>query len=57
MNYVLVLIALFCAVFAEVVALGNKLGSSTWEEWVAGALIAYFLSLLIPWVEARRAPQ
>jgi hypothetical protein len=56
MNYLFVLAAFLCSLAALVVALGNSLGSSTWEEWVAGALAAYFLSLLVPWVEARRTP-
>jgi len=55
MSYLLVLVAFVCALLAEFVALGAQLFGSTWEEWVAGALCAYFLSLLVPWVDAKRA--
>lgn len=53
MSYLLVLVAFVCALAAEVVELGGQLFGSTWQEWIAGALAAYFLSLLVPWVEAR----
>jgi hypothetical protein len=56
MNLLFVLAALVCAIFALIIALGNSLFSSTWADWIAGALIAYFLSLLVPWVETRRGP-
>lgn len=54
MGILLVLAAAVCAFFALLIALGTSLWSSTWSEWVAGALLAYFLSLLVPWAEARR---
>jgi hypothetical protein len=54
MSYLLVFAAFICALFALIISLGNNLFSSTWQEWVAGALMAYFLSLLVPWVETQR---
>lgn len=57
MNYLLVLAAFLCSLAALVVSLGNSLGGSTWQQWLAGALVAYFLSLLVEWVEAWRAPR
>lgn len=54
MSLLLVLVAFVCALLAEFVALGASLFNSTWQEWIAGALAAYFLSLLLPWVESRR---
>jgi hypothetical protein len=54
MSYLLLLAAFLCALAALVVALGNSLGGSTWEQWIAGALLAYLLSLLVPWLEERR---
>lgn len=54
MSAVLVLAAAVCSFFALLIALGTNLWGSTWSEWIAGALLAWFLSLLIPWVEARQ---
>lgn len=36
--------ALACFVCALLVALGVDLGGSTWQEWIAGGLVAYLLS-------------
>jgi hypothetical protein len=54
-SYLLVLVAFVCAGLGELVALGADVFGSTWQEWVAGALCAFLLSLLVPWAEARRA--
>lgn len=40
--YLLLIAALVCAVISLVVALGADLGGSTWQEWISGALTAYF---------------
>jgi hypothetical protein len=53
-SYLLVLVAFVCAGLGELVALGADVFGSTWDEWVAAALCAYLLSLLVPWAEARR---
>lgn len=54
MPTILVFAAFLCALIAEFVALGADLFGSTWEQWVAGALLAFFLAQFWPWVEARR---
>ncbi len=54
MNTLLVFVAFICALFGELIALGAKLFGSTTTEWLFAALMAYFLSLLWPWVDARR---
>lgn len=56
MSLVLVFAALVCAFIALLLSLGAHLFGWTWDQWIAGALVAYFLSLLWPWVDARRAP-
>lgn len=53
MNYVLVIVAFLCSLAAWVTAYG-KLHWGTWGEWIAAALVFFFLSLLVPWVDARR---
>lgn len=53
MNYLFVLAAFICSLAAWVTAAG-KLHWGSWQEWVAAALVFFFLSLLVPWVEARR---
>ncbi len=53
MNFVLVLLAFVCSLCAWAVALG-WLHKGSWQEWIAAALAFFFLSLLVPWVEARR---
>lgn len=53
MNYILVVVAFLCTLAAWAVSLG-WLHKGSWQEWIAAALAAYFLSLLLPWYEARR---
>ena len=55
MSLIFVLLAFICSLAAWVTAYG-KLHWGTWSEWIAAALVFFFLSLLVPWVESRRAP-
>ena len=54
MSYLLVLVAFVCSLAAWVTAYG-KLNIGSWQEWIAATLAFFLLSLLVPWVEGRRA--